>query len=150
MNIFTKIIDLLVGESNPDASLAKMPKRKLKDRFKKVTERELIQHESRIGAELFGPIPEGHRREFFCLDEHSWIWYEEWTDLASKQQKSITTRYEIQGDRILKAQDGAQYSYIEGDELENLLTAIDLYHARVMREIYQHDPATGEPLPSML
>lgn len=32
-----------------------------------MTERELIQLESDIGAQLFGSVPKGHRREFLIL-----------------------------------------------------------------------------------
>ncbi len=37
-------------------------------------ERDLLRHEAKIGGELFGPLPQGGRREFFCLDEYTWIW----------------------------------------------------------------------------
>lgn len=57
-----------------------------------------------------------------------------------------TTRYEIQGDKVLKAQDGAKYSYLEGAELKNLLAAIGIYYERVMRNVYGRDPDTGEAL----
>jgi hypothetical protein len=30
--------------------------------------RELIRAEAEIGGQLFGPIPKGHRRQFFCFD----------------------------------------------------------------------------------
>ena len=39
-------------------------------------ERNLIRYEAKVGGDLFGPIPAGHRRDFFCLDEHTWIWHE--------------------------------------------------------------------------
>jgi hypothetical protein len=44
--------------------------------------RKLIRREAKIGGTIFGPVPAGHRREFFCLDEHSWVWHEEWIDKA--------------------------------------------------------------------
>ena len=43
-------------------------------------DRELIRREAAIGGTLFGSLPKGGQRQFFCLDEHSWIWYEEWKD----------------------------------------------------------------------
>lgn len=141
MTALKKALTLLVGNTN-DIAYLKMPKQ-LKS--KKVTQRELIQRESEIGRELFGPVPAGHRREFFCLDEKTCVWYEEYKD-ASGKNVSHTTRYEIQGDKILKAQDGARYSYLEGAELKNLLTAINLYYERVMKSIYRRDPNTGEAL----
>lgn len=142
MSVFTKVLTLLIGNTN-DISYLKVPK--TFGSFKKLTERELIQRESNIGRELFGPVPTGGRREFFCLDEKTCMWYEEYKD-GNGQTVSHTTRYEIQGDKILKAQEGARYSYLEGTELQNLLTAINLYYERVMRNVYSRDPDTGEAL----
>lgn len=111
----------------------------------KVTNRDLIRMESKIGAQLFGAIPKGHRREFFCLDEHTWIWYEEWTDAQGKMQ-NVTTRYEIHPNGILKVQDGQPYQIVEGDELHNFATATRLYREQVIRGVYNRDPITGQPL----
>lgn len=142
MTVFKKALTLLVGNTD-DLSYLKMPKTSAG--LKKLSERELIQLESDIGRELFGPVPKGHRREFFCLDEKTCIWYEEYKDKDGKQV-SATTRYELQGDRVLKAQEGARYSYLEGGELDNLLTAINLYYERVMRSVYKRDPKSRQPL----
>ena len=111
----------------------------------KVTNRDLIRMESKIGAQLFGAIPKGHRREFFCLDEHTWIWYEEWTDLQGKLQ-NVTTRYEIHPNGILKVQDGQPYQIVEGDELHNFAMATRLYREQVIRGVYNRDPISGQPL----
>lgn len=111
----------------------------------KVTNRDLIRMESKIGAQLFGAIPKGHRREFFCLDEHTWIWYEEWTDAQGKMQ-NVTTRYEIHPNGILKVQDGQPYQIVEGDELHNFAMATRLYREQVIRGVYNRDPITGQPL----
>lgn len=143
MTVFKKALTLLIGNTD-DISYLKMPKQL---KAKKVTERELIQRESEIGRELFGSVPAGHRREFFCLDEKTCVWYEEYKDVDGKPV-THTTRYEIQGDKVLKAQDGAKYSYLEGAELKNLLAAISMYYERVMRNVYGRDPDTGEALPS--
>lgn len=113
--------------------------------LKKLTERELIELEAEIGGKLFGPIPAGHRREFFCLDEHTWVWHEEWVD-ENRQRRVTSTRYEIHDNGILKAQDGKVYKFIEGDELRNLVLAIRLYYEAVARGVYKRDPFTGQPL----
>ena len=99
------------------------------------SQRQLIEKESKIGAELFGPIPKGHRREFFCLDETAMVWYEEWEDMNGQTQ-SMTTRYEVHPNGILKAQDGQQYSYVTEHEARNLLKAAQLYSKRVRKEVY--------------
>ena len=141
-NILKRTLKLLPGINQKPAYL-KLPKNRP---LKKLTERELIQLESEIGRNLFGPIPSGHRREFFCLDEKTWIWYEEFKDQKTGKKKTATTRYELKGDKVLKAQEGARYSYIEGDELKNLLTAIGMYYEKVARNIYKRDPQTGQKL----
>lgn len=97
--------------------------------------RNLMRHEARIGGTLFGPVPEGHRREFFCLDENTWIWHEEWLDEAGTRQIR-TTRYDIRPQGIMKAQDGQTYGYISDKEAQHLRTAANLYLERVRKEIY--------------
>lgn len=140
-NLLTKALSMITGA---ETVLSFSIPKKIRP-LKKLTERELIQLESEIGRELFGPIPKGHRREFFNLDPKTWIWYEESKD-ASGLVHSSTTRYEVQEKGILKAQDGAQYSYIEGQELRNLSLAIQMYYEQVMRQIYKRDPKTGHQL----
>jgi len=141
MSVLKKALTLLVGNTD-DLSYLRLPKGR--HELGKMSERELIQRESRIGRELFGPIPKGHQREFFCLDDSTCIWYESYKDGTGKEISS-TTRYEIQGDKVLKAQEGARYSYLEGKELENLLLAIKLYYERVMRGVYGKDPKASQP-----
>lgn len=136
-DMFKKALSLIVG--NPAQDRSGRP-------LKRLSERELIRLESEIGRELFGPIPEGHRREFFCLDADTWIWYEEWTDPNTNRAQSLTTRYEVHPNGILKSQEGKPYSFIEGQELRNLSLATQLYRERVMRDIYRRDPHTGLPL----
>lgn len=137
--IFKKAIALIVGD--PGSPALTMPK----DRpYKKLTERELLQLESEIGARLFGEVPAGHRREFFCLDEKTWIWHEEWIDPKTKKRHQATTRYEVHENGILKVQEGARYSFIEGEELKNLDMATQLYLEQVARQVYKLDPYTGQ------
>lgn len=108
----------------------------------KLTRRELIQRESEIGGHLFGQIPAGHHRQFFNLDRGTWVWYEEWYEGSTHLNR--TTRYEIHENGILKVQDGAQYYYIEGNELDNLLLAIRTYYEKVARDVYNFDALTGK------
>lgn len=110
-----------------------------------LTERELIQRESEIGRELFGPIKKGHRREFFNTDPHIWIWHEEWADAAGKSQQ-LTTKYEVRDEGVWKVQPGPRYTAITGDELANFKQAVTIYFERVMREVYERDPRTGDKL----
>jgi hypothetical protein len=139
--LFKKVLALITGDGS-SAKLS-MPKNRP---LKKLTERELLQLESEIGAKLFGDVPLGHRREFFCFDEKTWIWYEEWKDQKTGKMQSSTTRYEVHEKGILKVQEGARYSFIEGEELQNLEAATAMYYERVMRDIYGFDPHTGKRL----
>ncbi len=97
--------------------------------------RNLIRHEAKIGGELFGPIPTGGRREFFCLDERTWIWHEEWTDnhggLGVK-----TTRYDIRPNGIFKAQGGQPYAPLSKQEAVRFKLATQAYSGQVFSEMY--------------
>lgn len=131
--ILKKALELLVGDT---MSLDFLKKPIKKRPLETLTERQLLTLESEIGAALFGPIPSGHRREFFCLDATTWIWHEEWLD-AKRKLQTATTRYEIQDHGVLKANDGARYAYLEGDELRNFGIAIRMYYEQVAREVYR-------------
>lgn len=97
--------------------------------------RSLIRREAKIGGEIFGAIPKGVKREFFCLDEHTWIWHEEWID--SKNIRRIkTTRYDIRPTGILKAQDGQQYQHVSLEEADRLVQASEVYEQRMRNELY--------------
>lgn len=144
--VLKKALTLLVGDDvNVNVKvLLRIPKRQTQRPFQQLTERELLALESEIGAQIFGPVPEGVRREFFCLDEHTWIWHEE--KLDKKDPAVNTIRYEINQHGVLKVQEGARYSYLEGDELKNFAVAVRMYYEQVARRVYQRDPATGAKL----
>lgn len=139
--MFHKVISLIVGDES-QANMMRVPK---KHTPPKLTERDLLRQESKIGSQLFGPIPKGHRREFFCLDESTWIWHEEWKDEKGVERQA-TTRYEVHPNGILKVTEGPRYQFIEGEELDNLVAATRLYYEKVAREIYNRDPQTGVKL----
>ncbi|MFZ1242613.1 MAG: hypothetical protein WAQ22_00525 [Candidatus Saccharimonas sp.] len=139
--LLQKTLKLLVGDPS-QLDFLKVPKNRP---LKKLSERELITLESEVGAQLFGTIPKGRRREFFCLDATTWIWYEEWIDEKRKTQSS-TVRYEVGEKGILKVQEGARYSYLEGKELQDFALATRLYYEQVARNVYRIDPATGRRL----
>jgi len=96
--------------------------------------RALIRKEAKIGGQLFGPIPKGHRREFFCLDQRTWVWHEEWYDDAGTL-KTKTTRFEVHPNKIIKVQNG-EYYQVDREEAINLYQAAQLYNQRIRTEIY--------------
>lgn len=96
--------------------------------------RNLIRHEARIGGQLFGPVQPGGRREFFCLDKHTWVWHEEWIDQNGERQIKVT-RYDVRPDGVLKAQNG-QYKPVTTSEAKHLYDAVKLYKQRVTEQLY--------------
>ena len=93
----------------------------------------LLHYEARLGGELFGPLPEGRRREFFCLDEHTWVWHEEWQDTSGKRQ-AMTTRYDIRPNGVLKSQGGHSYQKLSAAEADNFYTVVRLYGQKIIPE----------------
>ena len=96
--------------------------------------RRIMRREAEIGGHLFGPVPIGARREFFCLDEHNWMWHEEWTDAAG-HPRTKTTRYYVTPDGIFKSQDGQPQHRVEGQEAKNFEAAVKLYVEQVPSEL---------------
>ena len=96
--------------------------------------RDLIRYEAQIGGKLFGPIPKNRRREFFCLDEQTWIWHEEWVD-GSGNKQIVTTRYDVRPHGIFKAQDNMPYRRVVDEELDNFYHAAKLYIQKVSAEL---------------
>lgn len=103
-------------------------------------ERELIRKEAQVGGSVFGQVPKGHRRDFFCLDRSTWVWFEEWYDVNTKTNKTMQVRYEFQDRGVLKTVDGVHLGFVEGQELTRLLEAIRSYHDKVAKEVYGLTP----------
>jgi hypothetical protein len=100
--------------------------------------RQLLHQEARLGGRLFGPVAAGLSREFFCLDEHTWIWHEEWLDQNGRTRR-VVTRYDVKPYGIGKAQDNQSYCYITADEAKRLYAAIDLYNQVIDAELSTYD-----------
>lgn len=96
-------------------------------------ERQLIRMEAKIGGQLFGAVPAGHQREFFCLDRHTWVWHEAWKD-AKGHRHSVTTRYNVRPDGVLKSQNNQPYQPLSKSEARNLYRTTELYLSRVGSE----------------
>lgn len=96
--------------------------------------REAIREEAKVGGSVFGHVPAGVRREFFCLDEHTWVWHEEWKDAKGKQ-RVMTTRYDIRPHGVFKAQDGQPYRPVSREEAKRFLVAMKKYNALIDTEL---------------
>jgi hypothetical protein len=93
----------------------------------------LLHFEAKIGGQLFGQVPADRRREFFCLDEHTWVWHEEWTDQDGKRQ-ALTTRYDVRPQGILKSQGHMSYQKLTPQEFQNFRKAVQMYGQKVDEE----------------
>lgn len=109
--------------------LPKLPIKQNQDARTKLRNK-LIRREAKIGGKLFGPVPKGHRREFFRLDNHTWVWHEEWLD-QDGHPRAATTRYDVRPNGILKVQDNGQYRALTREETRNLYYATQLYRDKV-------------------
>lgn len=104
------------------------------DQRRAEAQRGLLRYGARIGGGLFGTVPAGHRREFFCLDEHTWVWHEEWVD-QNRQRHVVTTRYDVRPNGILKSQGNSSYQRLTEQETKNLYRAAKLYYERFGSEL---------------
>ena len=98
-------------------------------------EQDLIRRETVVAKDIFGPVPAGRRREFFCLDESTWIWYEEWIDDAGVRRQ-VSTRYIIRPQEVLKSQNGGEYYRLTTTEFKNFKAAAERYYETVKRNLY--------------
>lgn len=97
---------------------------------------DLIRREVELTRDIFGPVPKGIRREFFCLDKNTWIWYEEWTNKNGVVQQ-VTTRYVIRPKEIIKSQNGGAYHKLSYDEARNFHRATHTYFEKVKVGLYE-------------
>ena len=96
---------------------------------------ELINAESELGRTLFGPVPLGHRREFFASRPNVWIWHESFVNQLGKREE-ITIRYEVRPTGVYKKPVGGAYEKIEGEELANFRRAARGYLELVKTKLY--------------
>ena len=101
----------------------------------KLTYDDLVNAESAIGRTLFGPIPEGHRREFFESKKNVWIWHEGWLDDFGTWSE-MTIRYEVRPTGVYKRKLGGTYRKITGQELANFYQATHSYLNLVKSKLY--------------
>lgn len=102
---------------------------------RKPSRAQLINAESRLGSQIFGPIPEGHRREFFHDKQNIWIWHEAWTD-ENSHARQLTVRYEVRKTGVYKKISAGAYFKLQGAELENFRKAANTYLRVVKKWLY--------------
>lgn len=105
------------------------------ERRQQITQ-DVIRLEASVTKDIFGPIPAGVKRDFFCLDRSTWIWYEEWID-ENGQTHQLTTRYIIRPNEVLKSQNGGAYYRLSREEFKNFKHAAEKYYSTIKAELYQ-------------
>lgn len=101
----------------------------------KLSYNDLINAESALGRTIFGPVPEGHQREFFAARKNVWIWYENWTDQNGRKRK-MTVRYEVRPAGVFKRTNTGKYKKIGGAELNNFRKATHTYLNLIKAKLY--------------
>lgn len=99
-----------------------------------LTEADLINAESSLGGTLFGPIPTGHRREFFRFRPNVWIYHEAWTENGRSLETTIT--YEVRHGGVFKSPLGGEYVKLKGGELDNFCLATKEYLKLIKAKLY--------------
>lgn len=99
--------------------------------------RDLIRQEAMIGRHVFGPIPEGHKRDFFRVDKGIWVWQETWVD-DNRQKQHRHTKYVVRNNDIVKSVNSGSYVRLSIEEAKNLESAVHEYVKRVGKEVYQN------------
>jgi hypothetical protein len=108
--------------------------RRRKPTVQKTTINDLLNAESALGRTLFGPIPEGHRREFFHHEKNIWIWHESWQE--SGKTLELTVRYEVRPHGVFKRPLNGLYQEVKGEELKNFHKAAKSYLTLLKTHIY--------------
>ena len=99
--------------------------------------RDLIRQEAIIGRQVFGPIPEGHKREFFRVDKGTWVWQESWID-DNRQKQQRHTKYVLRDNDIVKSVNSGSYERVSIEEAKNFEAAVHDYVKRVDKEVYKN------------
>lgn len=107
----------------------------------RLTRADLINAESKLGSTIFGPIPAGHRREFFHAQKNVWIWHEDWYD-GQHNPHQMTVRYEVRTSGIYKKVATGKYLKLEGEELDNFRKATHAYLYVIKKNLYNR-PVTA-------
>ena len=105
-------------------------------RGRRPSREDLINAESKLGSTIFGPVPAGHRREFFHDQANVWIWHESWVDEVRQQAWELTVRYEVRPTGVYKKLSAGHYVRLEGEELENFRQAAHAYLGLIKSQLY--------------
>lgn len=97
---------------------------------------DILRKEIAAAKGIFGPKKEDSVRDFFCVDRHTWLWYEEWRG-SDGQRKRMTTRFDVRDGRVMKSQNGGEYRDVTDRELKNFKDSVVAYYAAVKKSLYE-------------
>ncbi len=100
------------------------------------TQQQLLQKEGALGGKIFGELRPDQSRTFFCLNETTWIWSDNWFDRNERRATNQTVHYQVQKLGVTKITQGISSAFIEGDEFKNFFNAVTIYHRLVRRQVY--------------
>lgn len=115
--------------------IRRQPKRKVRNL------RVLQEREASIGSNVFAyDKKNGIQHQFHYIGRSAegvpeWAWHMYWRDNSGKEQV-LTTRYEIQPDKIVKIQDGHIHRTVDLQEARTLYDAICRYWKFVKADLY--------------
>lgn len=119
------------------SKLLKSVMRQSDEKRRTVARQAVLRHLARLGGQVFGPVAAGARREFFCLDRHTWVWHEEWTDETGRRH-AMTTRYDIRPNGvIMKSQGPHSYQRLTPSEERNFRAAAEEYYQQASHELHR-------------
>lgn len=100
--------------------------------------RQLLDHEGKIGAELFNdqPILGYNPRNFFCSDHRVWIWVGERKSPKTGKQEVLEIDFTITDTGILKTHSEGQSQYLYGEELDHFVHYTEKYKESVLHRVY--------------
>jgi hypothetical protein len=108
----------------------------------------LIQEESKVGATIFGERPADEHIHFFmgASEEEGTYFHQQKIDKTTGKPHSVTHHYEIvqESGNILKTitwsdNPGINYEFIRGKERDDFILATEMYHDRVLRQVYGYE-----------
>ena len=102
-----------------------LPKIPAKSKTERI-QREILEIEAKIGAEIFGPLEKGRKRSFFCLNRYTWVWHEQWID-HQKSVQTMMTYYHIRSTGIVKSSGNNDYKALSEKEFHNFVSAVKNY-----------------------
>jgi hypothetical protein len=118
-------------------------------RLEPLTEDILRAKESEVGATIFGPVaPNEIQREFWydrrIADRDSWLFHQKVVEETGVSD--VTIHYEVHPSGVLRisSHPHTKNEFIEGQELENFMTATDVYRTLVIDQIYGNNQVTSK------